>query len=314
MAPASLPAPAVARAVRAADCPPAAQVSGDRELARTIRAGLRARDVIDRPPEGCPAVRAEIARRGDILVVVVTDGYGRVSEREVRDVETAITLIDSWTRQEIAEARLEDEPAAADPTVPPAFPGSASAAATAGAGAGAAAPTAIERTARPAPAGGLGVAAESSFALDGTTWAGGSASGCARIGRVCAGGQLRIAGDTGWTDAIDHPRLAVDLLATIELPIRAGGFLLVPGIGVGVGWLRVSGTGPHADQTDESGGVRGAVRFAAFHALGPSLSIGLETAFDGTLLGGEGFLADGGASLSPGGYVRVGLGLRWGWR
>jgi hypothetical protein len=283
--------PGVARA-QDDPCPAAAVVTGDQDLARRATSDLARRGVVAEAPAGCRRVRATIERRGERIRVAVDDGYGRRSEREVRDLATATALVESWTRQEVVVAMLPPEPA--PPAAPPVVVLTAAPPAVAGA------------------AGGLALALESSLATDSTTWLGGSVSGCALLGPVCAGGILRGAVDTGWSGEVAHSRRGADLLATAELPLGRGGFTLAPGLAVGIGWLQTDELGPHHDQTSDTGGVRAGALLRLSRALAGGFSIGLSLSADRWVVGGDAVPAEGGEPIAPTGQLRAGLGLRYG--
>lgn len=283
--------PGVARA-QDDPCPAAAIITGDRDLARRATSDLARRGVITEAPAGCRRVRATIERRGERIHVGVEDGYGRRSEREVRDLETATALVESWTRQEVVVAMLPPEPAA--PAAPPAVVLTAAPPAAAGA------------------AGGLALALESSRATDASTWLGASVSGCALLGPVCAGGVLRAATDTGWSGEIAHSRRGADLLATAELPFGGRGFTLAPGAAIGIGWLQMDELGPHHDQSSDTGGVRAGAFIGLSRALAGNFSIGLSLSADRWIAGGDATAVDGGDPIAPTGHLRAGLGLRYG--
>ncbi len=180
------------------DCDPAVRVSGDRRLADVIRAQLAGRGLADDATDECPLIHARIERRGDRLRVEVTDGYGRRSQREVRDAGTAIALIESWVRPEVALDDLRGAPppppesrVEAGAYEPPALRSSAIVPA----------PTAIAATttgiAAAATAGapaatGIAFAAGAISTDDGATWMRVDASGCRAIGRLCLGARITV--------------------------------------------------------------------------------------------------------------------------
>jgi hypothetical protein len=274
-------------------CPASAIVTGDEELVGQARADLARRGVVSVPPAGCRRVRANIQRRREHLLVSVEDGYGRKSEREVRDLATATALVESWTRQEVVVAMLPPEPVEhADPPPPVVIAAAAPAAAV--------------------PLGaGVGLATEMSRATDDSTWVGASLSGCAGFGPVCAGGLLRGAVDSRWSGDGSHSRRGADLYATAAVPLEAGGMTIAPGLVLGLGWIQVAELGPHHDQTDDTGGVRAGAEVRLSRALGAGFSLGLTLSVDRFVLGGDATGADG-AAIAPTGQFRGGLGLRYG--
>lgn len=286
--------PAMVRAGgEAADCPPAAVVSGDPELAERVTDELDARGIADRAPAGCPRVTATIREQGGVLVLSLVDGYGQVGERRVRDVSTAAALIESWTRQESVDVALaiEDEPVAAP-----------AAAVTSSA-------VVVEAAPRVAPRFGVSLAFETTRSDDGSTWVGGALAGCARIGRVCVGGELRGIADTRATGATGHARRGVDLYASVDLPFRAGPVTVSPGLGAGLAWARTGDTGPHMDIAVSDTGAAATAHVVIARPIARAFAIELGVAGDAVVFG------DGGVpDLLPAGEVRIGLGLRYGGR
>ena len=45
---------------------------------------------------------------------------------------------------------------------------------------------------------------------------------------------------TGDSDVLNTNRMGVDLLVTVDVPLKWGKVALIPGIGIGAGWMRVS--------------------------------------------------------------------------
>ena len=263
-------------------CAPAVQVSGDADVANDVRARLARRTRTGAPETECPALRAHVERRGDLLQIAITDGYGRRSEREVRDTATAVALIESWTQPEIAEvAALEPPPPA--PVAETPSPAVAPAAAAIGTG--------------------LALWTGASYAADGSTWMHGALAGCVVAGPVCVGGRVELAHDTGWTSSIDHARIAASAAATAELPLRVGGFTLAPGVGIGVGWGRIGNVGPHLDETANVASLRVLARVALLRAVGARWAIGVELAGDGAVLAQD--------PVTPETAARLGVGLHF---
>lgn len=280
-------------------CPPAVVVVGDGQLARELSAQLARRGVKATARTGCSRVTAKVRREGELVHVEVTDGYGRSRTWDIRDVGTVSALIESWTRQEADERELlPEEPdeataAAPRPVVSVVPSGTVSA------------PIAAAVTVRPRTRGGASFAVESAITGD-SSWLGASLDSCVRLGAVCAGGRIRAARST----PTHHDMTAVDLLATLELPLEIGGFTIAPGAALGVGWTRVTSDDPHAlAPTLDIGGVRAGAQLTVGRRLVAGISIDLSASFDGALLG------QGGAPAAlPSALARVGLGLRYGRR
>lgn len=279
-------------------CPPAVIVTGDRGLARELAADLERRGVGATARDGCPRVTAEVARQGELVQVEATDEYGRSRTWEVRDVATAGALVESWTKQEADEIVLGPAPEKAAPEVIAMVPPEREAA------------TVVD-TVVPAPTGapgmrgGVSVAVESATA-GGAAWYGGTVGGCVRLAIVCVGGRLR----GGRSTPPHHGLTALDLLATVELPIGRAGFVVAPGATLGVGWTRATTDDPHAlDPSMDVGGVRAGVQLAVARRIAGAFSVELLLGFDGAILG----QSDAPAAL-PRSLGRIGLGLRYGGR
>ena len=115
---------------------------------------------------------------------------------------------------------------------------------------------------------------------DASVWYGASATGCLRIGAVCAGGRARIARDGGIAgpsaNAGGGSRTASELLAAVALPVASPRLTVTPLLALGAAWTRTEAA-PRAD-TDrlDDLGLRAEVALAAGLALGRRWSIGGE--------------------------------------
>ena len=200
-----------------AECRPAAVPIGDPALVQMLSERLSAGGITTTPLAGCPAVRVNVERRGQQVHLRVMDAYQRLGEREVRDVATAAAIIESWTLQEIEQGSprvvTEQAPAVAAPA--PITP--------------------IATT-------WIGASGRSSIGDDGSTWLGGAISGCTRLGWSCVGASV---GFTSATAAVEdamtgtHRSLAIDAMATLDVPRQLGGLFASPGISAGYGWNRI---------------------------------------------------------------------------
>jgi hypothetical protein len=265
------------------DCEPVVRVSGDPDVARTVSASLAERGLGATATGSCPAMEARIERAGERLRVSVTDGYGRHSQREVRDAATAIALIESWARPEVVVG--EELP---------------------GAGPADESPAPLLGPAAVTSATGIALVAGADYAGDGTTWARGGVAGCIAVGPACVGGRLEVASATEISSTSNHPRRTYSLAAVVELPRAFGRFTIAPGVGVGGGLARVGGVGPHLDQTGSVGSLRVVANLGMRIAIARRWAIAVE-------LGGEAEVV-GGAAAVPGNLGRAGLGLRYGAR
>ena len=279
-------------------CPPAVKVTGDRALARELAADLERRGVGATASDGCPRVNAKVVRHGELIRVEATDEYGRSRTWDVRDVTTAGALVESWTKQEADEIDLGPAPEKAAPEVIAMVPPEKETATVTET-------VVLAPVAGPGMRGGVSVAFESATAGD-AAWYGGTVGGCVRLAMVCVGGRLRGARST----PPHHGLTALDLLATVELPIARAGFVFAPGATLGVGWTRATTDDPHAlDPSMDVGGVRAGVQLAVARPIAGALSVELLLAFDGAVLG----QSDAPAAL-PRSLGRIGLGVRYGGR
>jgi hypothetical protein len=207
------PSAAPARAA----CPPVALVEGSAEITGPVSMILT-RDGVGAGPSPCGARVIRVSLTQDALTrayaLHIVDGYGRTSDRQVADLNDAASLIESWATEEDADVLLPPPEAA---------------------------PLVISQTmpASPPPAEGrwrLLAAGEISRARDGSTWFGGAATGCARIGVVCLGGRARLLRDGGRTIffAADLNRTSADLSAVAAATFSRGRLTVGPIVGVGV--------------------------------------------------------------------------------
>jgi hypothetical protein len=212
-----------ATTARAEPCPPAAALSGDDELVHAVRALLDARGITDEKPR-CPATRAHVERRGDRILVAVAArpdraGASETIEREVSEVATAATVIESWTRSDVAAPLLESRevPVATVERAPIAAPPAA---------------------ASPPAARGIQLFAggETSFASDRTVWQGMQLEACIMLGPICAAARVHggkvIAHPASWDGFARH---GAEIYVGIDIPIALGRARLTPGFAAGYG-------------------------------------------------------------------------------
>jgi hypothetical protein len=199
-------------------CPPTVRLSGDEALIAEVTPVLVERGIaLD--DGGCPALVITLEKRGQTIAVCDASADGPASAREVTDVRTAATVIESWVRTDVEAPLLEPrrsgdaEPAGAAPTVVAAAP----------------------------PARGRGLQAfavgEVTFASDHSDWLGFEVGACLMLGRVCAGARARLSavadGPGPWERSVD--RQVVEALVGLDLPVRLGRATLSPGLAVGAG-------------------------------------------------------------------------------
>ena len=221
-----------AAAASDASCPPAAHLDGARRLVGAVGRVLRAHGVIVDPAScSSAAVRVSIEAppRGAPLTLHIQNRFGRASDREVADVDTAASLIETW-------ALREDESLVAPPALTP-VP------------AVVAAPKAVVPAAAPWV---VDASLEAATTSDASVWYGPTLGACGRVGRLCVGGRARVARDAGVGGPPDdrvYTRTDVDVLATVGTKLGSGPVTLTPQIGVGAG--RASSSRPAPARHDE---------------------------------------------------------------
>jgi hypothetical protein len=223
-------------AAGATTCAPTATVDGPQAIVKSVSAILRAHGVGSGPsacgPDGVRAVISEKPSEGErpgrsAYVLRLEDLFGRTSERDITSAETAASLIESWVVGEdsdlVAPRATASITATAEAPPPPDT-------ATSAAGAG--------------PR--LTASAEISSTGDGSTWYGGSASACVRVGAVCIGGRGRYARSTGPVDEVAGAQLpGVELtrttaggLVVVALLLQHRRIAVLPTLGLGAAWMR----------------------------------------------------------------------------
>jgi hypothetical protein len=206
-----------ARVAQAEPCAPAVALTGDDALVTAVRALLGARGITHETPR-CPAVRATLERRGGLLVVGVDGPDGVPIERSVSEAATAATVIESWTRSDVAAPLLAARTVPALPDV---------------------AVHAVVAASPPAARGiQLLAAVETSVASDRTVWQGLQLEACIMLGPICVAARLHggkvISQPASWDG---FARKGGELYAGIDVPIALGGIRLTPGFAAGYGTM-----------------------------------------------------------------------------
>jgi hypothetical protein len=246
---------ALAGRARAEVCPPAVALAGDAALVGAVGDVLATRGIaLDAP--GCPAVAARIDARDGALVIGVAG-----VERVVGDTATAATVIESFSRADVATPLLairavpRGAPPDEDRGVAPAR----------------------DRSARGVQ---LFGAFEGSYASDRTTWMGAHVGACVMLGPVCAAARLRMAGVAGgpgvWDGAIE--RRSMELLFGIDIPLAVGGLTVTPGFAAGLGQMHTRDE--QRDVRNETGGPRADVHVTVSIPIGGRLAVDLFAAVD----------------------------------
>lgn len=214
-----------AQIAHAEPCPPSVALTGDEALVTAVRDLLGARGIARDTPR-CPAVRARVERRGALLVVGIEGPDGAPIERSVSEVATAATVIESWTRSDVAAPLLATRDV-------PELPGLAG---LPGLDGGA---PAVVIVSPPAARGiQLYAAEETSFASDGTVWEGMQLAACIMLGPICASARVHagkvVTQPSSWTGL---SRKGGEAYAGIDVPIAVGRTRLTPGFAAGYGTI-----------------------------------------------------------------------------
>lgn len=266
-------AAAVGPAAATPPCPAAVIVAGDPATAAAVTRLLGERGLLG-PTEGCPAERASVDSFDGEIVVSIVDIDGRRTQRQVADLATAATLIETFaataalpsiSSRPVVQTPPDVHDVEDQPRVFVALPR---------------APSTV--------LGAVGASIGSSFASDGSVWFSGSGFACVDLGRMCVGGAARYSRDAGLTGSAENTetmRSETDVLLTLDIPLRRGRWSLAPGVGLGVGWLRlrrdaVTSDGPQQLELD-TGGLRAELRATASAPLrrGVSLTLGVALGF-----------------------------------
>jgi hypothetical protein len=205
---------------RASACSPGARLSGDPGLVAEVTPVLVERG-IDVSPSACRpvAITLQKQKNGRVTVGSSQSADAPSAGREVTDVRTAATVIESWVRSDVEapllERRNEDD---------------------------AELPEGLVAVGRPVRRRTLQVftMAETGAASDHTDWVGLQIGACVRVGPTCLGARVSLStvadGPGEWEDAMQ--RQAAAALASVDVPVPFGSLTLSPGIGFGVGESR----------------------------------------------------------------------------
>jgi hypothetical protein len=283
------------RPAYAGTCPPAVALTGEPELVSAVRDQLDARGIAAETPS-CPAVRARVERRGPLVVVGIDRSDGPVIERAVSEPATAATVIESWTRRDVAAPLL----------------------------AARAVPVEIAERAAPAPAAAvqgiqLFAAEETSLASDRTVWEGMQIGACIMIGPICAAARVHggtvIAWPAGWSA---FSRKGAEVYAGIDVPITMGSTRLTLGFAAGYGSMFTRHHGDGERIGIEISGPRAEVHAALSLPLTAHIAIDLSAT--GALTQATGMETHGPDSPDPSitfpdeprALLRFALGVRYG--
>lgn len=273
-------------------------LAGDPDLVGAVSDILAVRGIA-LEPGSCPALRAQLTRRGEALVVELTQGDAPAIERVVAEASTAATVIESFTRADVGSPLLATHavPSTTVDTIR-------------------ASPVpALDAWSSRASARGVHVfgAFETSYASDRTSWVGAHLGACIMLGPVCAAARIRVAnvasGPGVWESQVE--RRSIEMLGGLDIPFAVGRATLSPGFAAGLGQMHTRGQ-TH-DMRSETGGMRADVHLTCSIPLSRHLAIDVFGAADLTQ---ETIVENGSAMVvlpaEPRLIMRLGLGVRYG--
>jgi len=294
-------------------------LDGDSEMVSALEHCLVDRKVLV-VAAGAEAVQVRVQPDPSGIRLSIHDRNGHIVERIVANAEIAAAVVESWLRDDLARPLLEPHEIPTTEVVPMGG--------------------AVTRSSVPAHRGAssgasVTVMGGTSLATDGSLWIGAGLGACVRVRSFCIGLEIQVAGDTAATGNIgarytavsDSPaascneqqqreltRLGADALLTADLPLRVGIGTLGPGVGLGAGWLATTALlGDHGGNATTVG-PRAEARIVLSWplALGLAADVGLRA--DISPFAHRKHLTSSGFELpgEPLGFLRVGLGLRYG--
>lgn len=187
---------------------PCAALEGDATLVDKIANRLQADGVTTTAQPACTHV--QVAVRGDAIELVRDDGS---SERVVGQLDTAVTLIESWTRNELEIAMLAPRQ---QPEQPMAV--------------AAPSPALVQNYPRVQAF----TTFETAYSDDRSNWLGVVAGACVQVGPICAAVRARVAAvvEGRWEDSDRH---AEELIVGGDVSRTLGSTIATFGFGAGMG-------------------------------------------------------------------------------
>ncbi|CAN5877536.1 hypothetical protein BH11MYX3_BH11MYX3_39540 [soil metagenome] len=288
----------ISRGALAAPCAPAAVVAGDPTLAAAVGELLGSHGIESTESTECPAVHAQVMRRGDAIVVTrISPGSEPTAEHLVSELATAATVIESWTRDDLEAVSLISS-AHTTPALDYAGP-----------------PAVTRLAAPPAPRVRAFGAFETSFADDRSGWVGMVVGGCVQVGVVCASVRGRFAavafGARAWNNIERH---AVDVLVGGDIPLRFGATTLSFGFGAGMGSTHTGLEEAHAMRGTETFGLRADAHVAWAIPIFRSLALDLSASIDASQVTDVETSSTAMLASEPWMLARIAAGLRLGAR
>ncbi|MEO8706207.1 MAG: hypothetical protein ABI867_39620 [Kofleriaceae bacterium] len=286
---------AFAGSASAEPCTASVRLEGDPALAAQVGKILRARGV-ELAPADCPAITVSVQPVANRVVVEIVRHDGTLATREVGEPQTAATVIESFTREDVEAPLLATRAAIPVARVAPTER----------------APVAVAAKTQP-PARGIQLfgALETSYGSDRTTWLGIHLGTCLMLGPVCAAARLRTASVATGPQTWDHvERRSVELLVGIDIPFELGRATITPGFAAGLGQMRTRDAIQR--MRTETGGLRADVHVTLTIPFANRFALDIFSAADLTQ---ETHVEGSVTNLlpeEPRALLRLGVGLRYG--
>jgi hypothetical protein len=318
---------AVLASAASADGVPPVALDGDSEVGAAVAQALAERGIRVVPSAGTESVQVHVQPDPAGIRLFIYDRNGHAVERIVANAEVAAAVVESWVRDDLARSLLDPHDvstAAAEPAQPP-LPAPAIAAS------GPALADSGRAPARAASRINVTVLGQTSLATDGSLWVGAAMGACVRVGPFCVGMDAQFMGDTAatgnvgalYTVVADNTvcteprrrltRMGGEVLATADLPLRAGAGTIGPGIGVGAAWLSTDALLDQHSGSATNVGLVAQPRIQFSWPLAWGLAADLVLRGDILPLAHRQHLTSGGFNLpgEPLGFLHAGLGLRY---
>lgn len=213
-------------------------------MVKTLREILEENGISVSPIEGCPFATVAVDKSEGGLKIHIEDAHGRKAARTMLEYESVAWAIESWIRSDLNQHMLSPPSVSASPMVTDEE-----------------VPWTRDEgdfTATPQPEETLGyidLGADFGVGFDGSTWFGGSLSGCVDTGPVCPGVSVKLAADPGLSGdskKLESERKLLDLTGMLDVPIELDRFVLRPGLNVGAAMVRTSRSiDYYYDETEE---------------------------------------------------------------
>ncbi len=214
------------------DCVGLLEIVGDEALAAEIKERISRPNVLGNPTDACPGKTVHVERKQEKIHLEMTDSTGRKHERTVTNLDAAVALIESCFDRDLTSTLLDPELAVEESSVEKGTDESK---------------PSTQKQAREEDLAvsrnrelWLRAAGEVWGGFDASLWIGANIGGCVRLGITCLGATARYGYDfhrTGTSGTYSTRRHSLDGLVTLDFPLEWGLVTLVPGAGLGFGWV-----------------------------------------------------------------------------